>query len=230
MDSAREMLAMFRGFCEEEFPEQFLHLFPDSLNGLPSEQPVETWMELFRCFQLAFHSETGMHIKRVTNMAVMHAELLGLHESIDAIRYSAIAHDLGKMRIQDLLSKRGKLSDEDWVRIRQHPQDGYGFLKLFPGIPEATLDIVRYHHERYDGTGYPVGLKSDGIPLLARLFSLIDVYDALRFERMYRGEAQARWPREKVLDHLCQHSKTHFDPILTNKILHNLEWLQTLAE
>ena len=124
------------------------------------------------------------------------------------IRRGALLHDIGKMGVPDsILLKPGPLSDDEWIAMRKHPTLAYELLAPIAYLRPA-LDIPYCHHEKWDGTGYPRGLKGEQIPLSARLFAVIDVWDALRSDRPYR----LAWPEDTVRAHLTSLSGTHFDP------------------
>lgn len=153
--------------------------------------------------------ETEGHSIRVTDMTVLIARAMGMGESeLVHIRRGALLHDIGKMGIPDaILLKPGPLTEEEWKIMRKHPVYGYELLSHISYL-KAALDIPYCHHERWDGTGYPRGLKNEAIPLSARIFSVVDVWDALISERPYRPA----WPIEKVREHIKLLSGTHFDP------------------
>ncbi|NTV62920.1 MAG: response regulator, partial [Oscillochloris sp.] len=140
--------------------------------------------------------ETEGHSKRVTELTVRIAQVAGVsNEELVHIRRGALLHDVGKLGIPDaILLKPGKLTDEEWTIMRQHPQYAYDMLAPIAYLRPA-LDIPFCHHEKWDGTGYPRGLKGDEIPLAARWFAVVDVWDALRSDRPYRQG----WPEERVL-------------------------------
>jgi HD-GYP domain-containing protein (c-di-GMP phosphodiesterase class II) len=124
------------------------------------------------------------------------------------IRRGALLHDMGKIGVpDDVLLKPGKLTDEEWAIMKKHPQYAYEMLSPISYL-RPSLDIPYCHHEKWDGTGYPRGLKGKQIPLSARLFAVVDVWDALRSDRPYRKA----WPEDKVLQHIQQNANTHFDP------------------
>jgi PAS domain S-box-containing protein len=153
--------------------------------------------------------ETEGHSVRVTEGTLRLARALNLSsEELVHVRRGALLHDIGKMGIPDsILLKPGPLTDEEWVIMRRHPV--YAFELLSPiAYLNPALDIPYCHHEKWDGSGYPRGLKTEQIPLSARIFAVIDVWDALRSNRPYR----AGWPAEKVREHIGQGSGTHFDP------------------
>jgi HD-GYP domain-containing protein (c-di-GMP phosphodiesterase class II) len=153
--------------------------------------------------------ETEGHTQRVTEMTIRLARAMGLNDQeISQIRRGALLHDMGKLGVpDDILFKPDKLNDAEWAIMRQHPQYAYDMLCSIDYLKPA-LDIPYSHHEKWDGTGYPQGLKGEQIPMAARLFAIVDVWDALQSDRPYR----AGWPKEKVLDHIRSLSGTHFDP------------------
>ena len=153
--------------------------------------------------------ETEGHTKRVTELTEELARAMGLSEKeIVDIRRGALLHDMGKMGVPDhILLKPGKLTDEEWVEMRKHPRFAFDMLAPITYLKNA-LDIPYCHHEKWDGSGYPRGLKGEQIPLAARLFAVVDVWDALRSDRPYRQG----WTSEKVLTHIQSLSGTHFDP------------------
>jgi putative two-component system response regulator len=153
--------------------------------------------------------ETEGHSLRVTELTVRLAEAAGIDEiELTHVRRGALLHDVGKLGIPDaILLKPGKLTEEEWVIMRRHPQYAYDMLAPIPFLRPA-LDIPLCHHEKWDGSGYPRGLAGEQIPLVARLFAVIDVWDALRSDRPYR----AGWPEEKVVEHIRAQTGTHFDP------------------
>jgi len=153
--------------------------------------------------------ETEGHSLRVTEMTLLLARAMGISEAeIVHIRRGALLHDIGKMGVPDsILLKPDKLTDDEWVIIQLHPK--YAFDMLSPiAYLKPALDIPFCHHEKWDGTGYPRGLKDEQIPLAARLFAVVDVWDALRSDRPYR----AAWPEEQALEHIKTGSGAHFDP------------------
>ena len=153
--------------------------------------------------------ETEGHSRRVTDLSERLAQALGLSEAaLVPIRRGALLHDIGKMGVPDrILLKTDDLTPTEWRVMRRHPQDAYDMLSPIAFLRPA-LDIPYCHHEKWDGTGYPRGLRGEEIPLAARLFAIVDVWDALRSDRPYR----ASWPEDKVLDHIRSLSGTHFDP------------------
>ncbi len=153
--------------------------------------------------------ETEGHSQRVTELTVRLARAMGLSESeIVHIRRGALLHDIGKMGIPDaILLKPGPLTDAEWATMRLHPVYGYELLAPI-GYLRPALDIPWCHHEKWDGGGYPRGLAGEEIPLAARLFAVVDVWDALRSDRPYRKA----WEAGAVREYLAAQSGRHFDP------------------
>jgi putative nucleotidyltransferase with HDIG domain len=153
--------------------------------------------------------ETEGHTLRVTELTMKLGRQFGLsEEELRHIRWGALLHDIGKMGVPDgILLKPGPLTDEEWVLMRKHTTFAYEMLSPVHYLLRA-LDIPYCHHEKWDGTGYPRGLRGEQIPFAARIFAVVDVWDALTSARPYR----AAWPEEKVFDHIRSLAGTHFDP------------------
>jgi PAS domain S-box-containing protein len=153
--------------------------------------------------------ETAGHSNRVVELTLQLADEFNFsHDDKVHIRRGTILHDIGKMGVPDhILLKPGPLSDDEWVIMRQHPVYAYQLLSRIPYMIPA-LDIPYCHHERMDGSGYPRGLKSEEIPLPARIFAVVDVWDALTTNRPYRPA----WTQEAALAYINQHTGDHFDP------------------
>ncbi len=166
--------------------------------------------------------ETEGHAQRVTEMTVTLARALGVgEEALVHIRRGALLHDIGKMGIPDeLLHKPGQLTADEWVIMQKHPVYAYEFLSPIAYLRPA-LEIPYCHHEKWDGTGYPRGLKGEQIPFAARLFALVDVWDALCSDRPYRQG----WPPEKVIAHIRAEAGSHFDPNIVPTFLKLVEGL-----
>ena len=127
-------------------------------------------------------------------------------------------HDIGKMGVPDnILLKPGPLTEEEWEIMRKHPQFAYELLTPIDYLHQA-LDIPYSHHEKWDGTGYPRGLKGEEIPLAARIFAVVDVWDALTSERPYRPA----WSREKAIEYIKTQSGVHFDPQVVEVFLESI--------
>jgi putative nucleotidyltransferase with HDIG domain len=153
--------------------------------------------------------ETENHSLRVTNLTLKLARGLGIPEAeLIHMRRGALLHDIGKLGIPDsILLKEGQLTDEEWMKMKQHPT--YAFNMLLPiKYLKPALDIPYCHHEKWDGTGYPRSLKGEKIPLAARIFAVVDVWDALTSDRPYRPA----WTKEKALEYIKEQTGKHFDP------------------
>jgi HD-GYP domain-containing protein (c-di-GMP phosphodiesterase class II) len=164
--------------------------------------------------------ETEGHSRRVTETTLVVARAMGFdEEELIHIRHGTILHDIGKMAIPDeILRKPGPLTDSERQVVMHHPKIAYDLLVRIPHLKKA-LEIPYLHHEKWDGTGYPRGLKQNEIPLSARIFAVVDVWDALSSDRPYR-EA---WPKEKVAQYISAESGKHFDPQVVTVFLQLLE-------
>jgi putative two-component system response regulator len=153
--------------------------------------------------------ETEGHSQRVAHLTVELAKALGMSaEQIVHLRRGALLHDLGKIGIPDaILHKPNELSEAEWEIMRRHPQFAYDMLHPIEYLRPA-LDIPYSHHEKWDGSGYPRGLRGEEIPLAARLFAVIDVWDALTSDRPYRPA----WSKQEALTYIREQSGQHFDP------------------
>ncbi|MBT3190770.1 MAG: response regulator [Anaerolineae bacterium] len=153
--------------------------------------------------------ETEGHSQRVTDLSVKIAKIIGVEEhELTHMRRGAFLHDMGKLGIPDsVLHKEGKLTEEEWDIMKTHPTIAYDMLSAIEYLLPA-LDIPYCHHEKWDGSGYPRGLEGTAIPLVARIFAVVDVWDALRSDRPYRKA----WSKEKTLKHIREGSGKHFDP------------------
>jgi PAS domain S-box-containing protein/putative nucleotidyltransferase with HDIG domain len=161
-------------------------------------------------------NETEGHTQRAADLTVKLARLFGLSDAeLVQVRWGALLHDIGKMGIPDkILFKRGTLTEAEWVVMKKHTIFAHEMLSPIRYL-RLALDIPCAHHEKWDGTGYPFGLKGEQIPLVARIFAVVDVWDALRSDRLYH----ASWSVEKVREHLRSLAGTHFDPHVVNVCL-----------
>ncbi|MDZ7843461.1 MAG: GAF domain-containing protein [Anaerolineales bacterium] len=160
--------------------------------------------------------ETEGHSRRVVDLTMILAREMNLPKpQWIHVRRGALLHDIGKMGVPDrILQKPGPLTEQEWELMHKHPLYAERWLGPIKYLKPA-LDIPLYHHERWDGTGYPYGLKGDNIPLVARIFAVVDVWDALLSDRPYRDA----WPREKVVEHIREESGKHFDPQVVESFL-----------
>jgi PAS domain S-box-containing protein/putative nucleotidyltransferase with HDIG domain len=190
--------------------EAFLNMLEDVSESykdlsLAYEKTIEGWSGALDYRD----KETEGHSQRVTDLTVKIAREMGMEEEdLVHIRRGALLHDIGKMGVPDnILLKPGKLTDEEWAVMKRHPEIAYELLSPIAFLRPA-LDIPYCHHEKWDGTGYPRGLRGKQIPFAARIFALVDVWDALRSDRPYRPA----WSEERVFEHIHMSAGSHFDP------------------
>jgi len=160
--------------------------------------------------------ETQGHSVRIANLAVKLARRMGIPEDqMEILRRGALLHDIGKLGVPDtILLKQGKLTGDDWVIMQKHPTYAYEMLSQIKDFRES-IDIPYCHHEWWDGSGYPRGLEGEQIPLAARIFSIIDVWDALTSDRPYRPA----WQRKEAMAHIINQAGTHFDPSVVDEFV-----------
>jgi putative nucleotidyltransferase with HDIG domain len=160
--------------------------------------------------------ETEGHTIRVVKLTLQMARELGIsEEELAHIHHGALLHDIGKMAIPDrILLKPGPLTKKEWEVMRQHPVFAYNFLSPITYLRPA-IDIPYCHHEKLDGKGYPRGLKGNEIPFAARVFTVVDVWDALTSNRPYRKA----WSKEQTINYIQEKVGTHFDPQVVEAFL-----------
>ncbi|MDX2037805.1 MAG: HD domain-containing phosphohydrolase [Isosphaeraceae bacterium] len=187
------------------------------------DETIEGWA---RALEFRDH-ETEGHCRRVVDMTVRLARAFGITEpELTHIRRGALLHDIGKMGVPDaILLKPGKLDDDEWTVMRKHTQFAYDLLRPIRFLAKS-IDIPYCHHEKWDGSGYPRGLKGEEIPFAARLFAAVDIWDALGHDRPYRKA----WPRTQVIEHLKSLSGTHLDPSIIPVFIDLLERNETHRE
>jgi putative two-component system response regulator len=158
-------------------------------------------------------NRTGQHVERVNAYAQTLAQELNWSDELrSALEFGAILHDIGKIRVPDsVLSKPGKLTEDEWVEMRKHPEVGYRMIAAVPYL-EPAAPIVLHHHERWDGHGYPLGLAGDAIPIQARLLAIVDTFDAMTTYRPYRPAL----PPAVAFETLMENSGTQFDPSIVD--------------
>ncbi|MFO7953147.1 MAG: PAS domain S-box protein [Bacillota bacterium] len=181
---------------------------------------IEGWGQ---AMELRDH-ETEGHTHRVADITIKLARVMGMkEEKLVNIRRGALLHDIGKIGIPDaILFKPGKLTKDEWEVMLRHPVMAYKMLSSIEYLRPA-LNIPYYHHEKYDGSGYPQGLKEDEIPLEARIFAVIDVYDALTSDRPYRKA----WSKGKAIAYIKEQSGKHFDPQVVEvflDLINEIDW------
>ncbi|GGX90556.1 DUF3391 domain-containing protein [Massilia dura] len=160
---------------------------------------------------------TFLHSVSVCTLLVAFCHSRGMPaDSVREAGMGALLHDTGKALVPDaILNKPGPLTDEEFAIIRRHPEDGYDILRRSPEVSQIALDIIRHHHERIDGTGYPDKLAGDGIGELAKMAAIVDVYDAITADRCYHKGM----PAASALRKLHEWSKFHFDPRLVQAFM-----------
>ncbi|MCQ3937742.1 MAG: hypothetical protein DPW18_11940 [Chloroflexi bacterium] len=184
------------------------------------EEAYESMLEGFaRALELR-DKETEGHSRRVTEHTLKIAQKIGIRgEALEDIRSGSILHDIGKISIPDeILHKKGRLTPEERAIIQQHPETAYKLLSRIPFLSKA-VEIPYCHHEKWDGTGYPRGLKGGEIPLSARIFAVADVWDALSHDRPYNKA----WSREQIIAYFNEQSGRHFDPGIVRVFLAMVE-------
>jgi PAS domain S-box-containing protein len=214
-DSILEIQTASRDITERKKGEKALQDAHDRLQEA-YQRTIEGWV---RALDLR-DRETEGHTQRVTELTVKVAATLGFsEEELTHIRRGTLLHDMGKMAIpDDILQKPGPLNEAEWEKMRMHPVYAYEMLSPITYLHPA-LDIPYCHHERWDGSGYPRGLKGEEIPLVARLFAIVDVWDALCSDRPYRK----RLPKTEVINYLREKSGELFEPRLVDVFLKIME-------
>lgn len=186
---------------------------------LGQEHLAELYLATIKSLALAIDAKdqyTHQHILRVQRYAVATAKHMGITGmELEAINTGALLHDIGKLGVPEyVLLKPGRLTDEEFAKIKQHPEIGAAILDPVE-FPWPVLPVVRSHHEKWDGTGYPDGLKGEDIPRTARILAVADVYDALTSSRSYRSA----WTHERACEVIIKDRGTHFDPVVADAFL-----------
>ena len=163
---------------------------------------------------------TRGHVERVMNYAQTIAEYLGWSaEEVNNLRFGSILHDIGKIHIsEEILTKAGPLSDEEWIEMKKHPEVGVELIKDIHFLGSA-IPVILYHHERWNGSGYPYGLKGDKIPVAARIVAIADSFDAMTTERPYRKELSP----EQAFNEVVSGSGIQYDPLIVETFQHAWE-------
>ncbi len=178
----------------------------------------ETMLMLGKALELR-DMETKGHTERTAYYTEHLARALNFND-IEGIMWGAYLHDIGKLAIPDyILLKPGRLTKEEFEIMKKHVLYGYQLAKNIKGIPQTTLNVILYHHEKWDGSGYLEGLKGDEIPLEARIFAIVDVFDALTSPRPYKEP----WPTEKALQLIKDQRGKHFDPHVVDTFIYLIE-------
>ncbi len=188
------------------------HLLPEEVSPLSTEQLLVILANLID----AKDPYTGGHSRRVAALSVAVSDQLGLADHIrDTLWAGGYLHDLGKLFVPlRVLTKNGRLDDEEFAFIKAHPNDGAEILESIPTLQHLTTG-ARYHHERWDGAGYPEGLSGDRIPIVAQIMAVCDAYDAMTSKRAYRDSR----PPEAARDEMTACSGVHFSPMAVEAFL-----------
>jgi putative nucleotidyltransferase with HDIG domain len=197
--------------------KNFIRIIDSEMNLRKSyDQTLHGWGKALELFD----RETEGHSIRVSELAMDLARLVGVEEEdLEHIRRGALLHDIGKMGIdEDLLNKPESLSSAERLEVEKHPLNAHKLLKDIPFLTQA-MEIPVYHHEQWDGSGYPYQLSEAEIPLSARIFAIVDNWDALRSDRPYRKA----WPKDKVISYLRSQSGQKFDPDLVEPFISLVE-------
>ena len=187
------------------------------------DQTLQGWIQVMDLR----HQETSEHTLRVTRMSVALARVMGIHgRELKYLARGAMMHDVGKIGIPDtILIKPGPLDEAEWQVMKQHPGIAYDLMQKIDYLKPA-IDIPYCHHERWNGTGYPRGLKEQQIPLAARIFAIVDVWDALMRSRVYKDA----WPEDQVCLYIEQQSGIHFDPDIVAAFLNHYDEIKGTGE
>ena len=164
--------------------------------------------------------ETEDHCHRVELLTIKLSCQMGIHEpELTHIRYGVYLHDIGKIGIPDsILKKTSSLNDEQWKIMRMHPLYAYNILNQIEYLA-PSIDIPYCHHEKWDGTGYPRNLKQEEIPIAARIFAIVDVWDAITHDRVYHSA----WDEKKAVSYILEQSGKHFDPVVVDAFVKMIE-------
>jgi HD-GYP domain-containing protein (c-di-GMP phosphodiesterase class II) len=176
---------------------------------------IEGWSQ---ALDLRDHDAEG-HTQRVTELTLSLARDMGLRDELNHIRWGALLHDIGVIGIPDrILFKPCALTEDEWVLMREHPIYAYRMISPIDFLRPA-LDIPYCHHEKWDGTGYPRELKGDEIPIAARIFAVVDVWEALISDRPYRKA----WSREDAIKYIVDQRGKHFDPRVVDVFMRRIK-------
>lgn len=194
------------------------------LSLVRADELKETRLQIIRSLGMAAEyrdNETGMHVVRISYHAKRLAEQVGYDsEAAEELFNAAPMHDVGKIGIpDDILLKPGKLDNREWAIMKQHTNIGAKMIgQQTSGLLQLAAILAKCHHEKYDGSGYPFGIKGEEIPHQARVVAIVDVFDALLSTRPYKEP----WPIDKVIALIAEEKGKHFDPVLVEAFLSDL--------
>ena len=180
---------------------------------------ADLYLSVIEALALAIDAKdrtTQRHIRRVQTFAVELGRLMGLSQpELESLKAGSLLHDIGKLAVPEhILCKPGKLTRDEFEKMAIHPRIGAEIIETVH-FPYPLAAVVRSHHEKYDGTGYPDRLKGEEIPLAARILSVVDCFDALTSDRPYR----MAWSKDTVIEHIRKLSGTHFEPRVVDAFL-----------
>lgn len=182
---------------------------------LQLEEAQETFALAFALVIEGRDPDTRAHLDRTTRWAAAVSQELGL-DNIRELRLGFLLHDIGKWQVpREIIQKPGPLDEREWKIMRMHPVAGVQMIADVR-ILEPAFDVIRFHHEKWDGSGYPYGKKADDIPVSARVFAMADVFDALTSDRPYRARS---FTLDEAIEMIREGSGTHFDPGLVDIFL-----------
>ena len=215
-----QTLAIQGYHSKAEGPEKLLMWVDVALKSythLKSYRMLENSLLILGLALEARHLETAGHTQRVVQLAEALGRTFGLSgKRLESLRQGAYLHDLGKLCVPDtILLKPGPLNQQEWIIVEAHAQQGFDLAAHIPGLDPDALAVIRHHHERWDGAGYPVGLIGAEIPLPARIFAICDVYDALVSARPYKPA----WSPAQTEQELVRQQGRHFDPEVVEAFL-----------
>ncbi len=189
---------------------------PTEISDFSNSIPIQAYDATLEAWatSVEYHAkEARGHTRRVMEMTVWLAKVMEVNDhTMKNVQRGSVLHDIGNMVVpESILQSKSDLTVEEWVTIHMHPYNAYEMLERIELLRPA-LDIPYFHHEKWDGTGYPRGMKGEQIPLPARIFTLVDVYDAMVSDRPYRKA----WSKEEAVQYIMDESGRHFDPMVVN--------------
>ena len=180
---------------------------------LEQKSPHNDYLTYIKTTMLEKSNETEEHEERLVKLSKKLGEKMGLSEDEqDELELVAMLHDIGKISVdKKILTKTEKLTEEEWGEIKKHPEVGYRIANATSGLSHIA-EYILCHHEHWDGTGYPLGLSGTDIPLLSRIITIVDSYDAMTQDRAYRKALS----REVAIKEILDHKGTQFDPVIAD--------------
>ena len=221
MDIAEDNLYKAVHFLQERLGQYYGAFAPlkneDSMSFHDQNIMIKTLLSILQCID----SYTRTHSENVSKYATIMAQKMGLpEEDLITLRLGGLLHDIGKIEVgREILNKQGKLAEDEWLAIRMHPIYGANMIRSIEEF-QPLVPMLKYHHERYDGKGYPEGLKKEEIPVFAQIISLADSFDAMTSKRSYRGFIKSF---DEALEEITRCAGTQFDPKLARIFVEAIE-------